>query len=185
MNEFSMVCRVLGSLFYRQPTDPLLAPLLNLIKEGGLEQHWPLEQEQLLANLQQHCDVDQLTTDFNALFVGNESLVSPLRSRYLPDCHETEIREFLQQQGMPLAQAPADHLGLLLLAASWLEDQPQQDTTAAQIILFDQFILPWCGRFFEQVVVHASSDFYRALAQITEEAITAMRDELAEYTPPV
>lgn len=185
MNEFSMVCRVLGSLFYRQPNDPLLTPLLNLIKEGGLEQHWPLEQEQLLANLQQHCDVHQLTADFNALFVGNECLVSPFRSSYLADCHETEIREFLQQRGMPLSQAPADHVGLLLLAASWLEDQPLQDPTAAQVILFDQFILPWCGRFFEQVVTHASSDFYRALAQITQEAITVMRDELAEHTPRI
>ncbi|MEA7465111.1 molecular chaperone, partial [Salmonella enterica subsp. enterica serovar Lubbock] len=24
MNEFSILCRVLGSLFYRQPQDPLL-----------------------------------------------------------------------------------------------------------------------------------------------------------------
>ncbi|TGC41842.1 molecular chaperone, partial [Salmonella enterica subsp. enterica serovar Enteritidis] len=26
MNEFSILCRVLGSLFYRQPQDPLLVP---------------------------------------------------------------------------------------------------------------------------------------------------------------
>ena len=27
MNEFSILCRVLGSLYYRQPQDPLLVPL--------------------------------------------------------------------------------------------------------------------------------------------------------------
>lgn len=31
MNDFSLVCRVLGSLFYRQPQDPLLEPLFTLI----------------------------------------------------------------------------------------------------------------------------------------------------------
>lgn len=37
MNEFSIVCRVLGTLFYRQPQDPLLVPLFALIKEGKLQ----------------------------------------------------------------------------------------------------------------------------------------------------
>jgi TorA maturation chaperone TorD len=35
MNEFSILCRVLGSLFYRQPQDPLLVPLYTLIREGS------------------------------------------------------------------------------------------------------------------------------------------------------
>ncbi|MCU6266544.1 hypothetical protein KW816_17505, partial [Serratia ureilytica] len=52
MNEFSIVCRVLGTLFYRQPQDPLLVPLFALIKEGKLQQHWPLEQDDLLKRLQ-------------------------------------------------------------------------------------------------------------------------------------
>ena len=34
MNEFSILCRVLGSLYYRQPQDPLLVPLFSLIREG-------------------------------------------------------------------------------------------------------------------------------------------------------
>lgn len=35
MNEFSILCRVLGSLYYRQPQDPLLVPLFTLIREGN------------------------------------------------------------------------------------------------------------------------------------------------------
>ncbi len=35
MNEFSIVCRVLGTLFYRQPQDPLLVPLFALIKRAS------------------------------------------------------------------------------------------------------------------------------------------------------
>ncbi|KEY57928.1 molecular chaperone [Serratia sp. DD3] len=181
MNEFSVVCRVLGSLFYRQPQDPLLQPLFTLITEGKLQQNWPLEQDELLARLQQHANDPLLTADFNALFVGSECAVSPFRSAYVADASEMEVRQFLQQRGMPLGDAPADHFGLLLLAASWLEDQSQEDEVQAQITLFDQFLLPWCGRFLGKVEAHATSGFYRTLALMTRDAITAMRDELAEY----
>ncbi|MFC0227220.1 TorD/DmsD family molecular chaperone [Serratia aquatilis] len=181
MNEFSVVCRVLGTLFYRQPQDPLLIPLFTLIKEGKLQQHWPLEQDELLTRLQQHCEAHLLAADFNAMFVGSECSVSPFRSAYVEGANEAEVRVFLQQRGMPLGEAPADHFGSLLLAASWLEDQSQADEAQAQITLFDEFLLPWCGRFLGKVEAHATSGFYRTLALLTREAIAAMRDELAEY----
>ncbi|EFE94967.1 TorD/DmsD family molecular chaperone [Serratia odorifera] len=181
MNEFSIVCRVLGTLFYRQPQDPLLVPLFALIQEGKLQQHWPLEQDELLTRLQQGCEPHLLAADFNALFVGNECSVSPFRSTYVEGATESDVRAFLQQRGMPLSDAPADHFGSLLLAASWLEDQSQEDEAQAQITLFDEYLLPWCGRFLGKVEAHATSGFYRTLALITRDALQAMRDELAEY----
>ena len=181
MNEFSIVCRVLGTLFYRQPQDPLLVPLFSLIKEGKLQQHWPLEQDELLQRLQQGCEPHLLAADFNALFVCSDCIVSTLRSSYVEGATESEVRSFLQQRGMPLGEAPADHFGSLLLAASWLEDQSQEDEAQAQITLFDDYLLPWCGRFLGKVEAHATSGFYRTLAAITRDALQAMRDELAEY----
>ena len=64
MNEFSILCRVLGSLYYRQPQDPLLVPLFTLIREGKLAQNWPLEQDELLERLQKAaiCSRSQRTT---------------------------------------------------------------------------------------------------------------------------
>lgn len=62
MNEFSILCRVLGTLYYRQPQDPLLVPLFTLIREGKLAQSWPLEQDELLERLQKSCDMQQITT---------------------------------------------------------------------------------------------------------------------------
>lgn len=73
MNEFSILCRVLGSLYYRQPQDPLLVPLFTLIREGKLAQNWPLEQDELLERLQKSCDMQQISTDYNALFVGKSA----------------------------------------------------------------------------------------------------------------
>jgi hypothetical protein len=62
MNEFSILCRVLGTLYYRQPQDPLLVPLFTMIREGKLAQNWPLEQDDLLERLQKSCDMQQIST---------------------------------------------------------------------------------------------------------------------------
>lgn len=171
MNEFSVICRVLGTLFYRQPQDPLLAPLFTLIQAGKLQQHWPLERDELLVRLQRGCDVKLLSANFNAMFIGSERSVPPFRSDYVTGASEAQVRTFLQQRDMPLGEAPADHFGALLLAASWLEDQSQEDEVQAQITLFDEYLLPWCDRFLGTLTAHATSDFYRTLAQLAREAI--------------
>nr|MBA2814532.1 putative phosphatase YcdX [Candidatus Pantoea persica] len=75
MNEFSILCRVIGSLFNRQPQDPLLVPLFTQLHEGKLSAQWPLEQDALLRN----SDPQALAADYNALFVGPDSRYSLLR----------------------------------------------------------------------------------------------------------
>jgi TorA maturation chaperone TorD len=184
MNEFSIVCRVLGTLFYRQPQDPLLVPLFGLIQDGKLREHWPLEQNALLIRLQESANPETLAAEFNHLFVGSECAVSPFRSDYVEGANEMDVRTFLQQRGMPLGEGPADHFGAMLLAASWLEDQSKEDEVSAQITLFDEFLFPWCGKFLGKVEAHATSGFYRTLSEISREALQAMRDELEEQLPP-
>lgn len=94
MNEFSILCRVLGSLYYRQPQDPLLVPLFTLIREGKLAANWPLEQDELLTRLQKSCDMAQVSADYNALFIGDECAVPPYRSAWVEDATEAEVRAF-------------------------------------------------------------------------------------------
>lgn len=118
MNEFSILCRVLGSLYYRQPQDPLLVPLFTLIREGKLAASWPLEQDELLARLQKSCEMQSTATDYNALFVGEACSVPPYRSAWVEGSSEAEVRAFLSEHGIPTGEGPADHLGSLLLAAS-------------------------------------------------------------------
>ncbi|MFH8134284.1 molecular chaperone [Pantoea osteomyelitidis] len=180
MNEFSILCRVIGSLFNRQPQDPLLVPLFTLMREGKLQAQWPLEQDELLNRLRENSDPQVLAADYNALFVGSECSVPPYASQWDNGRSEADIRAFLTSRGMPLSDAPADHFGVLLLAASWLEDQSEQDESAAQLALFDDYLLPWCGAFLGKVEAHATTAFYRTLALLTREAIQAMREELAE-----
>ncbi len=179
MNDFSMLCRVLGSLFYRQPQDPLLEPLYQLISEGKLAQHWPLQQDDQLARLQNNCDAGLLAQDYNALFVGEACRVSPLRSAWVEGGSEQEVRDFLAGQGMPLGEGPAEHFGALLLAGSWFEDNAEPESRALET-LFAVWLLPWSDNFLGKVEAHAVTPFWRTLAQLTREALQAMREELQE-----
>lgn len=180
MNEFSIICRVLGSLYYREPQDPLLKPLFTLLREGKLAQNWPLEQDALLKRLSENCDLHTLTADYARLFVGPQCAVPPYRSAWVSDACESEVRAFLSERGMPLTAAPADHFGTLLLAASWLEDQRLDDESEALETLFADYLLPWCDTFLGKVEAYATAPFWRHLAQLTREALSAMWDELEE-----
>lgn len=180
MNEFSIICRILGSLFNRQPQDPLLEPLYTLIREGKLAQHWPLEQDDLLVRLQQNCDPHALAADYNALFVGTQCSVPPNRSAWVEGSDDAEVRQFLTAQGMPLSEGPVDRFGALLLAASWLEDQDKDDNGAALEHLFAGFIMPWHETFLGKVEAHATSVFWRTFARLSREAVNAMWEELQE-----
>ncbi|NDJ58184.1 molecular chaperone [Enterobacteriaceae bacterium 4M9] len=180
MNEFSIICRILGSLYHRQPQDPLLEPLYTLIREGKLAQHWPLEQDDLLARLQKNCDVRELAADYNALFIGDACSVPPYRSAWVEGSHEGDVRQFLNALGMPLGEGPTDSFGALLLAASWLEDQRKEEESEALEQLFAEFILPWHETFLGKVEAHATSAFWRTFAQLSREAVNAMWEELQE-----
>lgn len=184
MNEFSVICRILGSLYNRAPDDAVVQPLFTLIKEGKLQPQWPLEQDDMLKVLQNNCDIPALSEDYHALFGGEHPAVSPFGADWENGPQEAEVRAFLQQRGMPLTAARCDHIGMLLLATSWLEDQSQQDEYLAQFTLFEEYLLPWCGAFLGKTEAHARTPFYRTLAAISRGAIQAMYEELTELQDP-
>lgn len=93
--------------------------------------------------------------------------VPPYRSAWVEDATEAEVRAFLSERGMPLADTPADHIGTLLLAASWLEDQSTEDESEALETLFSEYLLPWCGAFLGKVEAHATTPFWRTMAPLT------------------
>jgi TorA maturation chaperone TorD len=178
MNEFSILCRVLGTLYYRQPQDPLLVPLFTLIREGKLAQNWPLEQDDLLERLQKlrhAADCDRLQCAVRRRRVPRFAIPFCLAGR--GDGSGSPC--FLSTRGMPLSDTPADHIGTLLLAASWIEDHAGDDENEAIETLFETYLLPWVGTFLGKVEAHATP-FWRTLAPLTRDAIAAMWDELEE-----
>ncbi len=181
MNEFSMICRILGTLYQRSPADELVKPLLALIENGNLKAAWPLEQDALWDRMKKAVECSVIADDYQQLFNQTNPAVEFRAENYQVGA-ESAIREFLVERGMPIGEAPVDTFGGLLLAASWLEDQAAEDETAAQIQFFDEFILSWSDDFLGKVEAHAQTAFYRTLAEMTREALAALFEELNEIS---
>ncbi len=146
MNEFSILCRVLGSLYYRQPQDPLLVPLFTLIREGKLAANWPLEQDELLTRLQKSCDMTQVSADYNALFIGDECAVPPYRSAWVEGATEAEVRAFSFRTGDAISGYASRSHRHIAARGFWLEDHSTEDESEALETLFSEYLLPlvWC-----------------------------------------
>lgn len=177
INEFSLLCRLFGNLFYRAPSDPILAGTFAWLKQGNLRQHWALsldaQSEHALAVLEKEANPTELDAPYQALF-GENGAIALTISAYQGDVAAFET--FRAQRGMP-ALEHADHVGLLLLTASWIEDH--LDSTQAQQDFFAQFLLPVYAALLGKIEAF-DHGFYKALAQLTRDALSAMADELEE-----
>ncbi|MEG9546023.1 molecular chaperone [Mannheimia sp. HC-2023] len=177
INDFSLLCRLFGNLFYRNPTDPILADTFNWLAQGGLRQHWALstdaQSENALNILQKSANPTQLEASYQALFAENGAIATTISTYGLS---VEDFVTFRQERAMP-ALENADHVALLLLTASWIEDN--LDSTLAQKTLFERFLLPCASQFLGKVEAF-DSGFYKALAQLTRDALSAMADELEE-----
>ncbi len=178
LNHFSLISRLFGNLFYRAPTDPILAGAFDWLQQKGLNQVWVLEadkeSEAALDNLQLKIDLSLLDQEYQKLF-GSEGKVATSISAYVIDV--ADFIAFRHERGMPEIDN-ADHFSLLLLTASWLEDNV--DSVSAQKTLFEAFLLPCAAKFLTQVETYATLPFYRSLAYLTREILAAMADELEE-----
>lgn len=177
INDFSLLCRLFGNLFYRTPQDPILAGTFSWLQQGNLRSNWALstdtQSEQALNIVEKESYPTQLESHYQALF-GETGTVSMAISAY--GVSVDEFIMFRQQRAMPEI-ADLDNVALLLLTASWIEDHI--DSTEAQKTLFEHFLLPCLSKFLGQVETF-DHGFYKALAQLTRDALSAMADELEE-----
>ncbi|WP_373779142.1 molecular chaperone [Glaesserella sp.] len=178
INDFSLLCRLFGNLFYRHPTDPILSGTFAWLKQGNLRQNWALstdaQSEHALNIVEKLANPTELEASYQALFAVNGDIATTISAYGL------SVEEFLlfrQQRGMPVLDQ-ADHVALLLLTASWIEDH--LDSTTAQKALFEFFLLPCLSQFLGKVEAF-DNGFYKALAQLTRDALSAMADELDEH----
>lgn len=178
LNNFSLISRLFGNLFYRAPTDPVLVGVFDWLQQKGLNQVWALdsdkESQAALDNLQLKIDLTLLNEEYQKLF-GVEGKVATAISSY--DIDVEDFMAFRDERAMPEVES-ADHFALLLLTASWLEDNI--DSISAQRTLFEGFLLPCAAKFLTQVETYATLPFYRSLAYLTREILAAMADELEE-----
>lgn len=177
INDFSLLCRLFGNLFYRNPTDPILADTFGWLAQGGLCQQWALstdaQSELALTLIEKNANPTQLAVEFQQLFAKDGKVATAISAYGVA---LDDFVAFRNTRNLPPVEH-ADHIALLLLTASWLEDNTQ--STLVQRALFEQFLLPVMSKFLGQVEAH-SQGFYKALAQLTREALGAMADELEE-----
>ncbi|OOF70526.1 molecular chaperone [Rodentibacter caecimuris] len=176
INHFSLIFRLFGNLFYRTPTDPVLEGVFNWLQDEKLSQIWPLEideeSQSALENLQMKIDLSVLDREYCKLFLESGKLSLKL-SDYGVDLKA--FADFRELRNAPKTDN-FDHFALLLLTASWLEDNI--NSIEAQQQLFEHFLLPCAAKFLIQVENHSVLPFYRSLACLTREILVAMADEL-------
>ncbi|WP_040977483.1 TorD/DmsD family molecular chaperone [Necropsobacter massiliensis] len=179
LNNFSLISRLFGNLFYRAPTDPVLAETFIWLQQKGLSRIWALDtdkqSEQALDSLQMPIDLTLLDKEYQRLFGGENPLVDPRISAYGLDV--SAFIDFRTVRAMPPVKS-ADHFALVFLTASWIEDN--LDSVAAQRTLFERFLLPCAAQFLTSVETNATLPFYRSLALLSKAILSAMADELEE-----
>ena len=143
-----------------------------------MSQVWALdtdkESELALNSLQVKIDLNLLNEEYQKLFGANGKVMTAI-SAYGIDVEE--FVNFRLVRNMPEVES-ADHFALLLLTASWLEDN--SDSLVAQQEFFETFFTALCSEVLTQVENQSNFAFYRALALLTREILAAMADELEE-----
>lgn len=182
INDFSLLCRLFGNLFYRHPLDPILNGTFLWLQQGGLCQQWALstdsQSEQALDKIEKLANPTELEPIYQALFLENGAIATTISAYGLS---VEAFQTFRQTHGMSEV-VNVDHIALLLLTASWIEDN--LDSTEVQQMLFEQFLLPCLSKFLGKVEAF-DSGFYRALAQLCRDALSAMADELEETSTDI
>ena len=84
VNNFSLISRLFGNLFYRSPTDPILSGVFGWLQQQGLSQVWALstdkESEAAIDNLQMKIDLALLDQEYQKLFGPNGNVPTAISS---------------------------------------------------------------------------------------------------------
>lgn len=176
-SEFSLLSRLFGNLYYRDPNDAVLANVFTWLQQGGLQNAWALEEDKAtkdaLASLQMKIDSKALSEEYHYLFDADGKVGTEISSIINLD----ELKAFREERAMPELER-IDHVAGLLLTAAWIEDN--LDSTQAQTQFFQYFLLPVSAKWLPLIEQHARLPFYRQLAYLTRELLSAMADELEE-----
>lgn len=192
LQAIELTGRTLGALFYYEPNDSDVAGLYELLKETQWTKEWPCGQEDQLSQpaalIQSGLTESQkesLDEAYQRLFIGpNPLLAPPWGSVYLD--HENvifgestlDLRQWQAECGIQVElqqREPEDHIGLLLMQASWLtENHPQLLAS-----FLEQHLLPWSSRYLSLLAEHAGHPFYQGLALLTQVTLRDWQTRLA------
>ena len=132
---------------------------------------------------------DRLAADYAAIYLTHALRASPCESVWRDDDHlmlqgpTFAVRDFYRRHGIPPLNwrvMPDDHLvHELSFIAHLLEEREK----AAALKFLDHHLLVWLPQFAARVAQRADTSIYAALALLTMEAATLLREHLAETVP--
>lgn len=188
IESIAITGKVLGALLYFPPNSPQVLPLIQLFQQGDWKSEWPPLTQNISAEidalLQQSIDeLEPLEEVFQRLFVGPYALPAPPWGSVYLDKESVlfgnstlHLREWMRQRGIEpnLAQAePEDHVGLMLMMASWLA---ANDTSSLNAFLAEH-LLPWSSRYLTLLEQGAAHPFYQAVALLAQTTLEGWRQE--------
>lgn len=117
---------------------------------------------------------DQIAREYFALFVGvGRGELLPYGSYYLTGfLHErplARLRADLERLGIEPAEGrcePEDHVAILCEIMAGLVAGTLAASAEQQRQLFDKHLMPWIGRFFEDIELAKAANFYRAVGAV-------------------
>ncbi|GAA4874976.1 TorD/DmsD family molecular chaperone [Ferrimonas pelagia] len=192
--------QVLYHALYREPK----LDFLRTLQGAGAARSWPdyaqnATQKQALVQLERALSqptealLAQLKPDFAALFIGPGPLKAiPWGSPYL---HEKRLlcgpstqalMQWYRHHGIEVnsdSNEPLDHIGLLLSVIALLVSDPGKDPVLTELLR--DHLLPWSGRMLSLMQTQAQTDYYQAIAGLTQALLDTLSNALAITTPEV
>lgn len=165
-HEYALLAFLLG----RAPTSAVLERVSAIRGDAS-----PLGLAHIgLAQAASRADPDVLQREFFDLFVGlGQGELLPYASYYLTGfLHErplARVREDFARLGIERVESsrePEDHIAILCEVMAGVANGRFHAEIGADHKLFERHLKPWAGRFFADVEMARSADFYRAVGLV-------------------
>lgn len=184
--------RLLGSLFYYEPTDPRIQPVLDFFLRPDWTEQWMQADNlnDIRAQIQHGLNRD-LSEQHQALFIGPNALPAPPWGSVYLDPEAVifgnsllELRQFLRKNAIEFSVAqeePEDHVGLMLLLSAYLAENKPNILPA----FLSQHFLTWSGRYLTLLTTQNDYPFYQGLGLLTQQTLQQWQEALALDIPKV
>lgn len=200
IQEFQGIARILHHALFNDPSPGFIQDLID----HDVIQSWPDFTHSALETQGKTLLTDYLTQwspaqqqalklDYGQLFYGpGEPSAVPWGSVYLSerqllnDKSTLALKAFYQEQGIGFSldsNQPVDHIGLFFavldqMLNQWAQSEEKETTARSCIILLQQHLLPWSGRCLTLMQQHATTDFYRGIALLSQAYLEGLMQRL-------
>ncbi|MBI5074649.1 MAG: molecular chaperone TorD family protein [Nitrospirae bacterium] len=123
--------------------------------------------------------IEQITEDFDLLFSLSQGIVQPVESLFSENSNidYINVNEFYISAGLVIDDSyemVSDHLSVELLFMSYLIDNSK---TVLEKNFLEQHLMNWVPYYCDQIIKVAKTAFYREIAEIVKDYLTAEHEE--------